>query len=360
MTTLRLAILSAARISGVIASASSQVPEVKIVAVASRTASKAADFAARYHIPTTCTYGELIESSEVDAIYIPLPTALATQWAIRAAKAGKHILVDKPFENAAAVRSIIDVARQAGVVFLDGTHFVHSMRSREVLQKVKDMCGELRIVKASFSAPMNLAGDIRTDTSLEPQGSLGDLGWYCCRAAVFFLGAEKTRSVKRAVCLGNVTKTGVVYDASGVVEFDKGARLSMDVSFDTVLRQRVEVAGTLGCVRIDDFVMPNCIWNNPGVAATEYVETEYKTDTGMWMSDSPLGAKFPSVSKTDDIKVNEGKRAVQVVHMLRQFLSLIEEKKKGDESGVSRWEAEALNTQQAVDALHEQCLKSCE
>lgn len=352
----RLGILSSARIANVVASAEKQVDGLEVVAVASRSPSKAKSFCEPYGIERTCTYDELIAADDIDAVYIPLPTALATKWAERAATAGKHVLVDKPFASAAAVKSITEAASAAGVVFLDGTHFVHSGRSKSAREFIRESCGEPRIVKASFSAPIDLTGDIRTDITLEPHGAVGDLGWYCARAAVFFLGAEKTSEVKAAVCLGSFASEGWSREASGVVEFTSGAKLSMDCSFDTVFRQRVEVAGTKGTIRINDFVTPDDQVMNPGVAQQQQVETELVTDTGVWRK-LPTGADFPCPSSVESKIVDEGSFSVQPVRMLREFVRMIETK---DLEASTRWARESIATQQVVDALYHDCIKRME
>src|SRR5438067_13407649 len=71
------------------------------------------------HVPLTpapvpCgSYEELIERQDVDAVYLPLPTAVRKEWAIRAAEAGKHVLCEKPCGvTAADVRTMLDGCRK--------------------------------------------------------------------------------------------------------------------------------------------------------------------------------------------------------------------------------------------------------
>ncbi len=349
----RLGILSCARISNVIAAAAKLVDDLEVVAVASRTAAKAAAFAETNGIARACSYAELVVAPEVDAVFVPLPSALATEWAVKAAEAGKHILVDKPFASVAALQAILDAVRSAHVIFLDGTHWVHSVRAKAARDVVRDTCGEPQIVRASFTAPLDLTGDIRTDTSLEPQGVIGDLGWYCSRTAVHYLGTERTAVLKRVACFGSVAKEGWVRDASGVVEFAGGERLSFDVSFKTVLRQRVEVAGTTGTMRIDDFVIPRRQFDDPGVPKEENVETEIVIDTGVWVDTNPIGDDFPSPSKITRSVVSEGRFAVQPVLMLREFVRMIT---SDDSAASAKWAEQSMNTQRIVDALYADCM----
>jgi D-xylose 1-dehydrogenase (NADP+, D-xylono-1,5-lactone-forming) len=87
---LRIGILSTATIGAVICKAAQALTNVEIVAVASRNTDKAAAFAAEHGINISCSYDELVSCSALNAVYVPLPTALATSWAVKAAHAGKH------------------------------------------------------------------------------------------------------------------------------------------------------------------------------------------------------------------------------------------------------------------------------
>src|SRR6478735_2024713 len=107
-----------------------------LTAVAARDPAKAKAFIAECSSqvpfpqpPRACTYEELLAASDIDAIYIPLPTGIRKEWVIKAAKAGKHVLCEKPCApTAAEVKEMIDVCRQHNVQFMDGVMFMHSGR----------------------------------------------------------------------------------------------------------------------------------------------------------------------------------------------------------------------------------------
>jgi xylose dehydrogenase (NAD/NADP) len=89
------------------------------LAVGSRDLKKAEEFAKNWNIPRAYgSYEEVIKDPDVDAIYLPLPTALRHEWAIKAAGAGKHILVEKPIGTAQEVREIRKVCLESGVHFM--------------------------------------------------------------------------------------------------------------------------------------------------------------------------------------------------------------------------------------------------
>jgi predicted dehydrogenase len=77
--------------------------DTRFVAVASRDAAKARGFAAEFGLPLSFgSYQELLACPEVDAVYVPLPVSMHTEWTVRALNAGKHVLCEKPFAVTAA------------------------------------------------------------------------------------------------------------------------------------------------------------------------------------------------------------------------------------------------------------------
>jgi xylose dehydrogenase (NAD/NADP) len=119
-STLRWGIISTANIANKVAEAIHKAPNATLVAVASRDLSKAENFAKQNNIPKAYgSYEELLQDKNVDAVYIPLPTVIRAEWAIKAAKAGKHILVDKPVSvSADELREIGKACKENNVHYM--------------------------------------------------------------------------------------------------------------------------------------------------------------------------------------------------------------------------------------------------
>ena len=124
----------------------------------------------------------MLANEEIDAIYLPLPTGLRAEWAIKAAQAGKHLLCEKPCGiDLAELDEILAACKEAGVQFMDGVMFMHSARLKDLRQTLDDgkSVGKLRRIATQFSfcaLEEFLTGNIRMHSDLEPSGLHGRLG----------------------------------------------------------------------------------------------------------------------------------------------------------------------------------------
>ena len=212
------------------------------------------------------SYEALLDRSDIDAVYIPLPTGLRKEWIIAAAEKGKHVLAEKPTAlSAQDLEQILAVCKRNKVQFMDGVMFMHSARLPMLRQSLDDgdSIGDIRRIVCHFS--FFGGGDfsqknIRVDSDLEPFGCLGDLGWYCIR---FLLWANRWQLPTNIVanCIrslkGSQSEKSVPADFSAELEFPNGSTGSFYCSFLTGNQQWVHISGTKGNVFIKDFVLPH-------------------------------------------------------------------------------------------------------
>ena len=150
---LRLGILGCANIARQFARDVAPSRLVRIAAVASRDAAKAAAFAAEFGIARTHgSYDALLADGELDAVYIPLPNSLHAQWAVRAAQHGRHVLCEKPLAmNLAEARAMFDAARQHGVMLLEAYPWWFQPQTAALLGLLQGgAIGTVRLVQATF------------------------------------------------------------------------------------------------------------------------------------------------------------------------------------------------------------------
>jgi predicted dehydrogenase len=204
------------------------------------------------------SYEELLASKEIDAVYIPLPTGLRKEWVLRAARAGKHILCEKPCAvTAADLREMLDVCAENRVQFLDGVMFMHSARLKRMREVLDDPAaiGEIRRIQSAFTfcaPPEFYEGNIRSQSSLEPHGCMGDVGWYCIRLSLWAMQWQMPRRVSARILSEKIVPT----ELSGELYFDHGVSAGFYCSFRTNNQQWAVISGTRGYLRLEDFVLP--------------------------------------------------------------------------------------------------------
>ena len=210
-------------------------------------------------------YDKLLERKDIDAVYVPLPTGLRKEWVIRAARAGKHVMCEKPCGvNVADVEEILAECRKAGVQFMDGVMFMHSARLPKLRETIDDgtSIGRLRRISTQFSfmAPEDfLSGNIRMNSDLEPLGCLGDLGWYNIHLTLWVMKYAMPTKVSGRL-LQSASRTDspskVPMEFSGEMVFPGEVTASFYCSFLTGHQQWACVTGENGHLQMNDFVLP--------------------------------------------------------------------------------------------------------
>ena len=244
-----------------------------LTAVASRSIERGREFVARCQ--TACPqpvapeavagYGELLGRPDVDAVYIPLPTGVRKEWVLEAARAGKHVIVEKPVGvSADDVREMLAECERHRVQLMDGVMYLHGRRLRALRATLDDgeSVGAVRRIAAQFSfngSESFFREDIRLSSELEPHGCLGDLGWYTIGFALWVMKYELPTHVvarEHAAAARPGSREAVPTEMSGELVFRDGVSASFYCSFRTENQQWANVSGTRGFVHVPDFVLP--------------------------------------------------------------------------------------------------------
>ncbi len=325
-----------------------------VTAVASRSLERSREFVARCQaarpLPSAPaalgSYDELLARSDVDAVYIPLPTGVRREWVLKAAGAGKHVMVEKPVGvTVADVRDMIAACERHRVQLMDGVMFMHSQRLEALRRTLDDgeSVGHLRRIAAqfSFNAPEGFAEEnIRGDSRLEPHGCVGDLGWYPIRFALWVMKYELPSEVA-ARLLAEAGRPGcdkVPFELSAELLFPGGVSASLYCSFQTENEQWAVVSGTKGLVQVDDFVLP-------------FFGDEGRFDVTNSVFEKS-GCDFDMRRRTRSVVVPEYSNShptAQEANMFRTFSALVAEGRPDP-----HWGEVALRTQMVMDA----CLRS--
>jgi len=171
-------------------------PGAQIVAIASRDLEKAKKSAKSYDIPKAYgSYEELLADPEVDAVYISLPNSMHAEWAIKAMKAGKHVLIEKPCAaNAEEVKSIFEVSKSTNKVALEAFHWQFHPAAH-VVKSIIDSgrYGKLYTTHATMTTPAGTIpkSNIRWQADLAG-GSLMDMTYVVSSTRYFTGGGRAT------------------------------------------------------------------------------------------------------------------------------------------------------------------------
>jgi len=242
---LRWGIISTARINRRLIPAIRTANRSRLVGLAGRDPAHSRNYAARWEIGRVWdSYQALLESDEVDAVYLPLPNSLHSEWVLRALAAGKHVLCEKPLAlHAAEVREMEAAAREADLVLMEAMAYrLHPqyLRLRELV--LEGELGRLRLIRAhyAFTLPED-SGNIRLDPALGG-GCLYDIGVY---PLSFALGLDPSR-VEEATATFRSSVGGVDTICCGRLLFASGVLAQFDVSFRMPYRVGAEVIGEEG------------------------------------------------------------------------------------------------------------------
>lgn len=189
-------------------------------------------------------YGTIIESDEIDAIYIPLPPALHYKWARLALLNGKHVLVEKPSTcNLKDTEDLIRIAKEHELALHENYMFVFHRQIEELNEIVRsNTLGTVRLYRLSFGFPRRSPTDFRYNKKLGG-GALLDVGGYTLKYADLLLG--KT---------ARLTTAQVNYDAAAEVDIfgsatmvnDDGLTVQIAFGMDNDYHCDIEVWGSSG------------------------------------------------------------------------------------------------------------------
>ncbi|MEU0806790.1 MULTISPECIES: Gfo/Idh/MocA family oxidoreductase [unclassified Streptomyces] len=229
-------------------------PEVTIVAIASRDPQKAEQFADDFDCAPVHGYERLLDRDDIDAVYVSVPNALHHLWARRFLECGTHVLAEKPLTTRAAdTAELARLAAERGLVLRENITFVHHGMHRRVAELLAaGRIGRLRHIDASFCFPPLPASDVRYRPELGG-GALLDAGIYPVRLAQYFLGDDL--SVAGAV-LRDDPETGVDVAGSALLVAAAGETVTLTFGFEHGYGARYTLWGSTGRLTVDRAFTP--------------------------------------------------------------------------------------------------------
>jgi dTDP-3,4-didehydro-2,6-dideoxy-alpha-D-glucose 3-reductase len=164
----------------------------RLYGIASRNFRKACDMSKKYDCLPFGDYDELLNSHNLEAIYIPLPNALHAEWIEKSIERGLHVLVEKPLAcNLSDVVRLNNMASSKKIILLENFQFRFHRQFKRITEIIESgECGELRCIRSSFGIP-----PFPDDDNIRYQKTLGggaflDSGVYPLKVSQIIMGND--------------------------------------------------------------------------------------------------------------------------------------------------------------------------
>jgi predicted dehydrogenase len=317
-TPIRIGVLGAAAIvPSALALPARGVHDAQILAIAARDPKRAYAMAKKHGIPRVHqTYSALLADSDIDAIYNPLPNSLHAQWTIRALKAGKHVLCEKPFaSNSVQAEEMARVARETGLVLSEAFAYrYHPLTARVKEIVASGELGKVQHIDAQFGFLLLSPNNIRFQYNLAG-GALMDCGCYPVSLIRYLAEAEPTVEQAEA----RLFAPQVDRRMSANLSFADGrtAHLVCDMLSPRLFRSSLDITGSDGSLHVTNPYHPH------------------------WFH--RLSVRGPKGSRSEQLG-NDNVYALQ----LRAFLKAIRGERK-----LNTDPADAINNMRVIDAIYE-------
>lgn len=233
-----------------------QAENCELYAIAGRSMEKAEAFKEKYGFQKAYgSYEDLLADPQVEAVYIPLPNTMHYEWTIKALKAKKHVLCEKPLApTAKEAREMFETAREQGVLLMEAFAYQHSPYIAEIQKELeRGTIGDVRYMEAALITSDYVEGNIRMRRETLG-GSTYDLGVYCSSLILRMLGKEP----ERVQAVSTFSKEKVDMYTAVLMEYENGMRANFDCGLVLATEKnsaldRFQIHGTKGSIEAVKF-----------------------------------------------------------------------------------------------------------
>jgi predicted dehydrogenase len=300
--------------------------EIEIVAMSSRNLKSAKAAAAKLGIPKAYgSYAEMLADPEIEAVYNPLPNHLHVPLTLAAARAGKHVLCEKPIaitaREAAKLRNVPKGIHVAEAFMV--RHSAQWMAAKAAVKK--GTIGELRAMQVFFTYFNRDPKNVRNMADIGG-GGLYDIGCYPITVSRFMFGCEPIRVIA-TFDRDPAFKTDRT--ASGIADFGDGRQLTFAISTQMAPYQRANIGGTKGRIEIE---IP---FNAPPNRPNRYFVQGMQMNEGQWF-DLPVSDQYQLQAEAFGRVIRKKEKPKWGVEDAIQNMKIIDAFFRSEKSG--KWE----------------------
>jgi predicted dehydrogenase/aryl-alcohol dehydrogenase-like predicted oxidoreductase len=229
-----------------------------LVAVASRAKETAEKFGGEFGIdPARCypSYDAILKDDSVQAVYVATPHPLHTEWAIKAAEAGKHVLVEKPIAvNQYLAQAIVEAAVSNNVFLMEAFMYRCHPQTKKLVELIKEKAiGDVRVIHATFSFGAGFNPNSRLYSAELGGGGILDIGCYPASISRLIAGAAAGKDFADPIevkAVGHLESTGVDGYTSAVVKFPGEIIATLNAGVAVNQENVVRIFGTAGQIHL--------------------------------------------------------------------------------------------------------------
>ncbi len=253
---MKMAILGAGGIAGIMAETIAKMDEVERYAIGSRDQAKAQAFAEKYGFQKAYgSYEAMLDDPDIDLVYIAVPHSHHHKWTLEALNAGKHVLCEKAFAvNERQTREMIELSEKKGLLLAEAI-WTRYMPSRQMITEIVERgdIGRPRTISANLGYRIDM-----NERMVRPElagGCLLDLTVYTLNFASMVWGDDIRRI--SASCV--MTDTGVDGQDTVMIEYQDDRMASLFTTMYTLTNRMGLICGTEGFIEVQNINNPEQI-----------------------------------------------------------------------------------------------------
>ncbi len=219
---------------------------------------KADKYAAEYGVPAKNIYDytnfdEIAKNSDIDAVYIALPNSMHAEYTIRAAKAGKHVLCEKPMATSVEdCKKMIEACRSANRKLMIAYRCQYEPTNLRAIQIIREgKLGKVQLIESTYGFNERM-GEWRLDKKLAGGGPLMDVGIYCLNACRYLTGEEPEKLQGYSSVIDKDGRFDTVEEnVSFTMRFPSGILASVSTTYGAPMNSFFRVHGSRGILEAD-------------------------------------------------------------------------------------------------------------